>query len=76
MSKIGITFGFVTNGANDHMLKKGIESVKNAKLLNYEIIVVGNTSIVDDEIKIIHFDESIKTGWITKKKEFASGCSK
>jgi len=73
MSKIGITFGFVTNGANDHMLKKGIESVKNAKLLNYEIIVVGNTSIVDDEIKIIHFDESIKTGWITKKKNLLAG---
>lgn len=65
---MGVTFGFVTDGSNDLLLARGIQSVKNAQLSNYEIIVIGNTSIDDGDIKKIYFDESIKPGWITKKK--------
>jgi hypothetical protein len=39
---------------------------------NFEIIVIGNNNlqkdIVKENVKILYFDESIKKGWITKKK--------
>ena len=69
---MGVTFGFVTDGSNDLLLAQGIQSIKNVQLSDYEIIVIGNTSINDDEVKVIRFDDSIKTGWITRKKKFAS----
>ena len=72
---MGVTFGFVTDGSNDLLLAQGIQSIKNVQLSDYEIIVIGNTSINDDEVKVIRFDDSIKTGWITRKKNLLAESS-
>ena len=72
---MGVTFGFVTDGSNDLLLAQGIQSVKSAQLSDYEIIVIGNTAIDDDDVKVIRFDDSIKPGWITRKKNLLAKSS-
>ena len=63
------TFGIITTGNYDDFIKIIIESIENNNIPNYEIIIVGNTSIQNtDIITIINFDETIKNGWITRKK--------
>lgn len=62
------TFGIVTQGDNEDFLKKLINSIHAQNIPHYEIIIVGNTSIADEKICKISFDENIKKGWITKKK--------
>lgn len=54
------------------------EIIESIKLLNipqnsYEILIIGDNNlkadaILENNIRIIFFDESIKNGWITKKK--------
>jgi len=60
------TFGIITN--SDIFLPQIINSIKEQRIPNYEIIIVGNTQIQDDKVRIIQFDESIKKAWITRKK--------
>jgi hypothetical protein len=44
-------------------------SIIENNIPNYEIIIVGDSKVnQSDKIKVIEFDESIKNGWITKKK--------
>jgi hypothetical protein len=69
-----ITFGIITNavnGINDNLIKS-VESIRNLKIPDYEIIIVGTESnlksLYSDDVKIIDFNEHIKPGWITKKK--------
>jgi GT2 family glycosyltransferase len=63
------TFGIITDGKNDNFIIDIISSIINNKIPNYEIIIVGNTKIVNSEnIKIFLFDETVKRGWITRKK--------
>jgi len=51
-----------------------IQSIKSLNILNenYEIIVIGGNTlgkdVTIDGVQYIHFDESIKPAWITKKK--------
>lgn len=69
-----ITFGIITDGNNPDYLKAVIESIhrKWAEDTNFRsgdrIVVVGGKSNVDASALWIPFDESIKPGWITKKK--------
>jgi hypothetical protein len=63
------TFGIITNKGN--LLNIIIESIYNLNIPKdkYEIVIVGNCDIeYSENIKKIDFDESIKSGWITKKK--------
>lgn len=69
-----ITFGICTNavsGINDNLVKS-VESIKKLNIPDYEIIIVGTESnlksLYADDTKIIDFNEHIKPGWITKKK--------
>ena len=63
------TFGIITTGDNDNFINIIIESIQNNKIPNYEIIIVGNTKVFEtDKISVIKFDETIKNGWITRKK--------
>lgn len=74
---MNFTFGIITTGYNDDILLKVLNSIKNMtdlKKQNYEIIIVGNTEILAD--KNINFDESIRPGWITKKKNLITANSK
>ena len=69
---MNFTFGIVTNGKEYAYLNNCIESIHNQKIRNYEIIIVGNVDknkiFNKNKINFIHFDENIKPGWITRKK--------
>ena len=65
------SFGIITSSKSSFHLKKVIKSIlkQNIHEDSFEIIVIGNQSKVSSEkIRCIEFDESIKPGWITKKK--------
>jgi hypothetical protein len=63
------TFGIVTAGTNDILLENLINSIYLQQIPEFEIIIVGSTSIKQTaNIILIPFDESIRSGWITKKK--------
>lgn len=63
------TFGIITNGYNDDLINKIITSIENNKIPIYEIIIIGNTKIpTNEKVKIFYFNEQIKEGWITRKK--------
>jgi len=63
------TFGIITDGNNEDLLHKIVDSIRNNRIPNYEIIIVGNTKLpISENITIIPFDETIKPGWITRKK--------
>jgi len=69
MQHLAITFGIVTDGSSDHHLRQVIDSISRMHIPIYEILIVGNSKIADlANISVIPFDEDIKNGWITKKK--------
>ena len=63
------TFGIITSGNNFENISKTIESIKNQSIENYEIIIVGGDNIFKS-VDVLHypFDDTLKNGWITKKK--------
>lgn len=69
---MNFTFGIVTNGKDYAYLNNCVESIHNQKIKNYEIIIVGNLDknkiLNKSKINFIDFDENIKPGWITRKK--------
>ena len=65
---MNFTFGIVTSGTNDIFINQIIDSIQLMNIPNYEIIIVGNSLVKRKNVRIINFDELIKTGWITKKK--------
>lgn len=78
MSDIAFTFGIITdaqNGVNEY-LPQAVQSIRELHLPEYEIIIVGTKNNIikhevlkeDSKLKVIDFDESIKSKWITKKK--------
>jgi hypothetical protein len=67
-----ITFAFITNGLQDILLEQSILSITQSSISEYEILVIGNTKLKDDRIRIIGFDEDEKVGWITRKKNLVA----
>lgn len=69
------SFGIITSSKSSFYLKKVIRSIlkQNIPDDNFEIIVVGNQSkVTSKKIRNIEFDENIKPGWITKKKNLVT----
>jgi hypothetical protein len=62
------TFGIITQGINDVYISEIVNSIYKQNIPNYEIIIIGNSTINGYNITNIKFDETIKNGWITKKK--------
>ena len=62
------TFGIITAGGQDNFLEEIIASIRQQNIPEYEILIVGNTSLAGSDIRIIPFDETIKQKWITRKK--------
>jgi hypothetical protein len=76
---LNFSFGIVTNGENYKNIKKIIKSIKVQNIPNFEIIIVGGSfedAYKNKKIKHIPFDETLKTGWITKKKNLIVDNSK
>lgn len=62
------TFGIITSGDQDTRLNIIIDSIRRQNIPEYEIIIIGNSSLSGEYIKVIPFDENQKPRWITKKK--------
>jgi len=63
------TFGIITSGGSDNYINIIIDSIVKNNIPYYEIIIVGNSKIEQtSNIHVIYFDENIKNGWITRKK--------
>jgi len=65
---MNFTFGVCASEGNKDLHKLLAKSIHNLKIPNYEILFIGAIDKVDDQSKVIHFDENIKKGWITRKK--------
>lgn len=61
------TFGIVTSESTNSYIEAVIDSIYSQRIKNFEIIVVGGKPLGHGEIHV-PFDESVKTGWITRKK--------
>lgn len=64
---MNFTFGICATNSNKDLHNNIIDSIINLQIPNYEILLIGG-DINNDKAKCIDFDESIKSGWITKKK--------
>lgn len=73
---MNFTFGIITNGENDVFLNEIIKSIHHQKIPNYEILIIGNSEVDGEMVKVIPFDETIKSSWITKKKNIITSESK
>jgi hypothetical protein len=67
------TFGICTTSGNEERVSKIIASIKenNIPYADYEVIVVGGNyenSDSKNNILAVPFDESVRDGWITRKK--------
>jgi hypothetical protein len=63
------TFGIITSSNSNNYINQIINSIVQNNIPNYEIIIVGNVKMKEtDKITVINFDENIKPGWITRKK--------
>ncbi len=63
-----ITFGIITYKGSDDYIDVVIDSIEREQIPNYEVIVVGDYKRTRRNTTIIPFDETIKSGWITRKK--------
>jgi len=63
-----ITFGLITDGKNDNRLLQIIKSIQSLEIEFFEILVVGNSKINLEGVRIVNFTESPHGAWITKKK--------
>jgi hypothetical protein len=69
------TFGIITSGASEDFLNQVIDSIEKQKIPEYQILIVGNSSVARASTLIIPFDESVKPAWITRKKNLITTCS-
>ncbi len=85
MKDISFTFGIITyaEGGVSDLLRASVESIRSLKIPQYEIIIVGNQSILittpdfqHSDVKLIHFDEAKKPKWITRKKNVITDSAK
>lgn len=70
------TFGIITAGTSDDYLNLVIDSIENQNIPEYEIIIVGDSQVNRNNTSIIKFDESVKSAWITRKKNIITINSK
>jgi hypothetical protein len=66
------TFGIITAGTSDESLNLVIDSIERQNIPEYQILVVGNSQVSRKNTFIIPFDESIRPGWITRKKNIVT----
>jgi hypothetical protein len=66
-----ISFAIVTGGNNDHYLQNTVNSILDLDLESFEIIIVGRSEFPNRFVKCVSFDERVREGWITRKKNLA-----
>ena len=70
---MNFTFGILTRYDDEEKLNEVIDSIHNLKIKekggDYQILVIGGQKKEGSEhVRYIYFDESVKDGWVTKKK--------
>ena len=70
---MNITFGIVTYSGHDGTdnipkVNQIIDAIEQENIPEYEIIVVGDFAWERKNTRVIKFDETVKTGWSTRKK--------
>jgi hypothetical protein len=65
---MNFTFGIITYKGSEGFINRIIDSIEREKIPNYEIIIVGEYNDIRENVINIPFDETIKQGWITRKK--------
>ena len=65
---MNFTFGIITSGSSDDHVNQVIDSIEQQNIPEYQVIIVGNSKVQRSNTFIIPFDESIKSAWITRKK--------
>ena len=66
---MNFTFGIITADNQEERVQKVIDSILCQNIKLPEIVVVGGKNSYNNNIvKHVTFDETIKPGWITKKK--------
>jgi len=74
-----VTFGICSSPGSSVYLEQVISSIIEQGIPTFEIIIVGNVNLSmgdSKNIEIIEFDESIKPGWITAKKNLITKYAK
>lgn len=66
------TFGIITAGTSDDSLNLVIDSIERQNIPEYQILIVGNSQVSRKNTFIIPFDESVRPGWITRKKNIVT----
>ena len=61
------TFGIVTSGL-DERVQIVINSIEQLNIPEYEVLIIGNSSVSRDRTRIIPFNENERPAWITRKK--------
>lgn len=76
------SFCIITDGSDvaKERIKETISSIEALNIPNYEILCIGGQSSFEDiknkNFEKINFDESVRSGWITKKKNDIAKISK
>lgn len=70
------TFGIVTSGSADDFVNIVIDSIETQNIPEYEVLVVGNSSVSRKNTTVIPFDEGQKPAWITRKKNLITANAK
>jgi len=65
---MNFSFGIITGGNSDKYIQTIVDSIRNQNIPIYEILIIGKSEISGSDITNINFDETIKPGWLTKKK--------
>ena len=62
------TFGIITAGKADGPIQSIVDSIRAQQIPNYEILIVGVCDLVGPDLRVIPFDETVRPGWISRKK--------
>ena len=70
---MNFTFGIVTYSGHDgkdniNKVNNIIDAIESENIPEYEIVVVGDFAWQRKHTRVIKFDETVKKGWITRKK--------
>jgi hypothetical protein len=72
---MNFTFGIITYKGNENYINQIIDSIEKENIPNYEIIIVGEFNTIREKCIVVPFDETIKQGWITRKKNIITNLS-
>lgn len=70
------TFGIITAGDHDPYIETAVAQIRKQKIPTYEIIIVGQTTVRGPDFLNLPFDETVKKGWITRKKNMIANAAK